>query len=122
MSFTEHTCVSVTCDGCEEPLGHDDGITHFGSRDEAIAYATNSIWGDDCRWVFTSDRAICSSCARKADCAATGHQWDVWRDGGDVAGVPYRTRWCDHCGDTEYDPPFGALVLFRRLAEDASAD
>ena len=72
--------------------------------------------------VFTSDRAICSSCARKADCAATGHQWDVWRDGGDVAGVPYRTRWCDHCGDTEYDPPFGALVLFRRLAEDASAD
>lgn len=121
MTFTEHTCVSLTCDTCGEHVG-DEGITHFDSRDEATAYATRDDGYGTSRWVISGETAKCPECARAADCAATAHQWGDWRDRSrTVAGVPYRSRWCDHCGASDHDPPYDALVLFQRLADEREA-
>lgn len=110
MSLIHHQCVSIGCDDCEDPWeGHDGGTPHFDTEAEAVAFAGRL------GWVIVGGSTRCDRCAAKADCAATGHQYGEWRFGHVAPDVlPHRTRWCEHCNDTEYDPPFGELLLFKR--------
>src|SRR4051794_11421606 len=98
MSFTCHTCVVPTCDTCGDGWG-EDGAWHFATTDEALAYLRSN------QWIVTEHRLVCQICAIKADCDATGHQHQSW-ESNTVNGVVYRQRLCEHCGGTEYQPPF----------------
>jgi hypothetical protein len=107
MAFVEHQCVSLTCDGCDDPWDEEDvGTPHFASREEAVTFAA----GRD--WVIVGDSMRCRDCARKADCAATGHQYHDWQEVAQAGMIPYRRRWCEHCNGTDFDPPFAELSLF----------
>ncbi|MER7331806.1 MULTISPECIES: hypothetical protein [unclassified Micromonospora] len=111
MSFETKTCVVITCDGgCGGPW--EDGIPHFDSEDQAVAYARSQ------EWVVTGTRALCPRCAHEADCKQTGHQWSDWRDE-ELHGVPFQRRWCDHCGDADYNPPYKVLRLKFQALRDA---
>ena len=114
--ITEHTCYTVECatEGCDP---WDEGIPHFPTPDEAVDYARGA------GWTVVGDTARCESCSRRADCERTGHQWDAWR-ACTHNGVPYRTRWCDHCAATEYDPPaeeLAALIDAARIINAAAS-
>lgn len=100
------TCYELVCDRRCDGRGWDDGIPHFGTRDEAITEARSA------GFVVVGDRALCHSCAADADCEATGHQWAGWNNRSRY-GVAYRDRWCEHCGHSDYDRPTTELnVLF----------
>lgn len=99
MTIQEHSCVTALCDDCGD--GWDEGPWHFDSRKELLKALASYDW-------VVGDRILCRSCSDKADCAATGHQWDEWEDR-EMEGVPYRSRWCEHCCHTETDPPFQQL-------------
>ncbi|MET8278211.1 hypothetical protein [Micromonospora sp. NPDC005174] len=110
MSFLPKTCFEIVCDGgCNDAW--EDGTPHFDTQDEAVEYAR----GDG--WLITDQRALCRTCAEKATCETTGHQWDDWHDAS-RDGIRARRRSCDHCGDSDYDPPFDELYpLFQALRD-----
>jgi hypothetical protein len=113
VSFRPKTCVEIICDGgCDNPW--EDGIPHFDSEAEAIG------WAKACKWMVTGVKALCPACAEKADCKQTGHQWDEWR-GAEMHGIRYERRWCEHCGRTDYDPPFAELHPRLQALRDAEA-
>lgn len=102
MSFRQKTCFEIVCDvtPCDS---WDDGMTpHFDTKDQAAEYARAADW------MVTDDKTLCHRHATEADCAATGHQWDDWRET-ELHGVRFRKRWCEHCGDTDFNPPFKEL-------------
>jgi hypothetical protein len=103
------SCVFLTCDGAEDCDPWEDGVPHFPSVEQAVAHARS------CGWVIVGDKAICRDHAAQADCWATGHRYREWGDR-EMYGVSYRTRWCEHCNDTEYDPPFHELSLLAHAA------
>lgn len=100
MVFKPHVCITVECDGgCRGGGYEEEGPYHFADRDAAIAWCRTNDW------VITDAQQLCPDCARKADCQATGHQWDDhWLDH-EHRGVTWRTRLCDHCCVDDYDPP-----------------
>lgn len=106
MPFAEHTCHSAECDGCGD--GWDEGPWHFGSRDELLTALRDYGW-------VVGDKALCQSCARKADCAVTGHQWEEWEPR-QREGVTYLARDCEHCMAHETDPPFFELSALMHAA------
>jgi hypothetical protein len=100
MPFSVHTCHSAECDGCGD--GWEEGVEHFDSLDalnERLRYLG---------WMVTDEKALCPQCAVEADCAATGHRWDVWEPR-QMEGVTYLSRDCEHCMRGETDPPFFEL-------------
>jgi hypothetical protein len=100
--ITRHTCYSVTCStpGCDP---WDDGTPHFPTPAQAIEHARSA------GWTIVGTTARCESCSRQADCERTGHRWGSWDDRVSE-GVPYRWRWCDHCGHGEPDQPLDDLA------------
>lgn len=103
MSIKRVSCVVIVCDGsCGG--GWDDGALHFDNETHAVEYARSQ------EWVVTGDRALCPTCAHAADCRLTGHRLGDWGSTRELAGVRFRTRWCDHCDHTEYDPPYEDLA------------
>ncbi|MEV0214236.1 hypothetical protein [Micromonospora sp. NPDC050695] len=114
MSFKTRTCFEIVCDGgCIDPWdGEDGGVPHFDTAQKATEYAEYR------GWLVADGRALCSHCAAKATCEATGHQWDEWYD---VSrdGVEARQRSCDRCGESDYDPPFEVLYPKFQALRDA---
>lgn len=102
MTFAEHSCVTVTCDGCGDGWSDDYGPIHFTSEDDA------RDWLGKNDWMVSPARVLCSGCAEDADCAVTGHQRCEWEDRV-WEGVGFRRRHCSHCSLVEYDPPFEEL-------------
>lgn len=108
MSFQTKTCVVVSCDGCTEPWGDDDGEPHFGSEAEAVEYLRGG------GWIVTEHRqpnqpspykdVWCPSCAAKKACDLVGHTWMQWRDL-EMEGVCWKARDCEHCTESQTDPP-----------------
>jgi hypothetical protein len=107
MSFAEHSCHTAVCDQCDD--GWEEGPWHFDSRDALLKEIL------DYGWLVTEEKILCQQCAKEADCAATGHQWDEWEDR-EMERVPYKSRWCEHCGHTETDPPFRQLSDLTHIA------
>lgn len=112
MSFHEHRCFELHCDGGCDGNGWDEGPPHFTSRVEALNYA------EQYGWTLRDGQALCSSCSRKWECADRGHEWDSWCDRSRM-GVVYRQRFCEHCGDDETDPPFDVLCDQAAAVRDA---
>lgn len=108
-------CFHLTCDGSEDCDPWEDGTPHFPSVEEALAHARS--YG----WVIVGDKAMCRDHAAKADCAATGHQYNEW-SAREMYGVAHRTRCCEHCNTTEYDPPFHELSLLVHAAREMGGD
>jgi hypothetical protein len=46
----------------------------------------------------------------------TTHTWSEWLSG-ELAGVPYRHRWCDRCGDMQYDQTIAELTVLLDAAQ-----
>ena len=110
MAIVLITCSTIHCDGdCDGQGWDDEGPLHFDSADAAASYVC------ELGWTITAGRALCPECLRAADCAATGHQLSAWEDG-ELDGVPYRRRWCEHCGEPDHDPPMPALGVLLDLA------
>lgn len=110
--ITRTECYEIRCDGGCDDHGWDEGIAHYPSQQEAIETARS--YG----WTITGARALCPNCTRDAECAATSHQWGDWQDSTrTVAGMRYRSRYCEHCSASETDPPFQALVALHEAAE-----
>jgi hypothetical protein len=112
MSFEPHTCVVLICDGPAECDPWDDGTPHFDDEAEAVEYAEHQ------GWTFPPGRALCGACTRDEECASSGHVWDDWQPK-EQYGVTYRSRWCERCSDTDYDPPFAQLAERLRVIHDA---
>lgn len=112
MGVRYQRCVYVVCDGADDcdPWDDDVGTPHFDSLEKALEYVRS--YG----WIVAGDRLLCPDHAAKQDCALTGHRYDPWQDK-ELRGVQYRTRWCEHCNHTDYDPPFGELSLLMHAAE-----
>jgi hypothetical protein len=96
-----HTCVSVGCDYCGDPLGHPEFEAHYRSERAALAAATANRWrgGPD-------GRLVCPACAPVLRCEVEGHQFSAWRlpvlPGGLVAVSEY--RYCRRCCELESRP------------------
>lgn len=110
MSIDHTACVLLGCDDCEDPWEEDIGTPHFETEAKAIDFALRNDW------VIVGESMRCGRCATKADCAMTGHQYDEWMS--KAAPVPYRSRWCEHCNTTDYDPPFEQLSLLMHAARE----
>ena len=118
MAYIETTCVLLTCDDCDDPWSDNDGgVPHFPTRDEALRYATGA------GWAVVGESMRCYTCARDADCATTGHQYGPWQDGTQAqVPIPYRSRWCEHCNESEFDPPFRELSLLMHAERQMQGD
>lgn len=108
-------CFFLICDGGGDCDPWEEGVLHFSSVEEALSYARSD------GWLVAGDRAVCREHAAKADCESTGHQYGWWRPR-EMRGVSYQTRCCEHCGDTEYDPPFHELSLLVHAAREMGGD
>ncbi|MEU7802735.1 hypothetical protein AB0B10_26085 [Micromonospora arborensis] len=109
-AFLVVPCIVVQCSGgCCDPFGP-GGPPHFETVDEAIAVLRDEAW------VFVGKLAWCPSCAAKADCGVTGHQWDEWADDA-VEGLPCKQRTCGHCAEQEYEPPLRELQVLIQMRE-----
>jgi hypothetical protein len=106
-----HSCVSALCDDCGD--GWDEGPWHFETLDELNKTLKDYGW-------VVSERVLCSDCARKADCATTGHQWDDWHPR-THDGVTYLYRDCEHCMRPETDPPFPELSALMHAARTVNS-
>ncbi|MFG1846698.1 hypothetical protein [Micromonospora carbonacea] len=112
MTFKAKTCFEIVCDGgCENPW-EDDAVPHFDTESEAVEYAKQAGWS------VIGGRALCSECLSKAACERTGHLWGDW-SARDHHGIAYRSRWCDRCGERDYDPPFDELYPRVQALRDA---
>lgn len=116
MSFQTKTCVVIACDGCDDPwdAGHFDGVPHFESEQEAAEFVRGI------GWIVAGRSAWCDSCAAKMTCERIGHTWLDWSDA-ERLGVSYRSRHCEHCTASEYDPPFDHLITLLDAAEVVNA-
>lgn len=111
MSFAEETCVTVKCDGnCQHNGWSEDGPYHFANREKAEKYLR------DHGWLITGNRVLCEGCAARAECEATGHQYDGNWHQRETKGVQWRQRYCGHCDATDYDPPFEQLKVLSDAA------
>lgn len=66
------TCYSATCDVCGDELDDGDGIKHFATEEDALAYVRDL----DCWWVGTDGAVVCdlrndAHAARAREIAAT---------------------------------------------------
>lgn len=102
------TCFEVTCDrACDRDW--EEGTPHFDTQNEAVAHARRA------GFVIVGAIALCQACAADADCRATGHQWEDWQEAM-MQGVPYRRRWCVHCGAAGFDRPIAELSVLLQAA------
>jgi hypothetical protein len=69
-----HTCVSVHCDQCGEPLGGPGALGHYPNEDAALNAAAMQRWR-----VYPGGRLRCSSCALALACEVEGHEFTEWR-------------------------------------------
>ena len=124
MTISAQQCVVVSCDGCGDGCW-EDGIPHFPTTEEAVAYVEGA------GFVVVGHVVWCPDCARKRECVRLGHTYvdaedpdsteeRAWRQSVTEHGVPFRTRDCEHCSAPEYDPPFGQLVLLNEAAGAAA--
>lgn len=112
MSFEPHTCVVLICDGPSDCEPWEEGTPHFDDEAQSVEYAQGQ------EWTFRDGRALCGACTREDDCARRGHDWDEWVSK-EQYGFPYRSRWCEHCNSTDYDPPFAQLSERAQVIFDA---
>lgn len=111
MSFAETICVTITCDGnCQHGGWNEGGPFHFESREKAEQYVRRQ------GWLVTDSRVLCEGCVSRAECEATGHQFEGdWHEI-ETKGVRYRKRYCSHCDHAVYDPPFEQLAVLSAAA------
>jgi hypothetical protein len=114
VTTTEKTCFEITCDGCDD--GWEEGTPHFPTANEAHNHAR------DCGWLVIGQIARCPECATKTDCEVTGHRYDDHWFSGEVAGAPYRYRYCGHCSEPEHEPPWTALMVLAEAARAVDGD
>jgi hypothetical protein len=92
-----HTCVSVHCAQCEEPLGSPGVEAHYPTETAALNAADAQGW-----LVGPGGRLWCSACAPALTCEAEGHEFSQWRHPrtkqGLLGGTQYRhcRRCCLH--------------------------
>ena len=96
-----HTCVSVHCDQCDQPLGYPTRARHFRTENTAISAATTAGWriGPGGLW-------WCTICAPALICQVKGHQFTPWRSPQIPAGCPAPSeyRYCPRCCALEDRP------------------
>ena len=115
MSFQVKTCVILSCDGCDDPWDDDyPGEPHFESESDAVEYMRGS------GWIIAGTQAWCPSCSAKMACARVGHTWLEWSDL-ELEGVRWRSRHCDHCSESEQDPPNEVLYTLLDAARVLNA-
>jgi len=112
----EHQCFVIACEGKPDCDPWDDGILHFDSEADALNWAAAN------GWLAVGGRHLCPNCAREADCAATGHQYGPWSEPIVRYGVAWRRRTCEHCMDTDTDPPFEELSLLMNAARQMAGE
>ena len=109
------SCFTLTCDGREGCDPWQEGAWHFDSAEAVLEYARSN------GWLVAGNRTLCPDCARRADCAATGHRFGEWHER-EMRGVPYRTRTCEHCDESEYAPSWRELCLLMHAAREIDGE
>jgi hypothetical protein len=119
MAFKQVTCVVLTCDRCDNGWD-EDGSPHFESVEDLVEYAVGV-----CRFKITRDdagtieAALCEDCIKTLECERDGCQYPVneWHST-ERAGVEVRFRYCEHCGQTDYEPTcLAKLAVLNATAE-----
>lgn len=106
MGVQTHSCVSVSCDGCqiEATVVVDLGTAHYSSIDEARESLIGAYPHEpEYQWSVTdADEWLCPACTVAAACLASGgHDWGSWRDYGEES---YRACTRAGCQATESRP------------------
>lgn len=105
MSVKTVTCVTVTCDGCDEdaPVFEDMGIAHYESVEQARKQLVDDVDGEpEYQWSVNGDEWLCATCTAAKVCEdAGGHDWGGW----DVYGAnAYRACRRGACQRSERRP------------------
>lgn len=113
MAIWTKRCFEISCDGgCGDAW--EEGPPHFATVADAIEITRSYGWTIIGEGV--NARTLCPDCAKKEDCAVTGHQFtEEWHDG-ELENIAYRFRYCGHCRTTQYDPPFEQLQVLVKAA------
>jgi hypothetical protein len=69
-----HTCVSVHCAQCGDPLGGPEVEAHYPTETAALNAAAALGWR-----VGPGGRLWCSACAPVLTCEVEGHEFSAWR-------------------------------------------
>jgi hypothetical protein len=112
MSFHNHACVVVLCDGCGEDWWNQGdefpGAIHFATEADAVKCLT-----DDLKWRVDANQQRCPDCAAKQDCERNGHLLMSWQ-----------TCWCRNTASTANpvaDPEPTCGHLWRQCAHCGGA-
>jgi hypothetical protein len=87
-----HTCVSVHCDQCGDPLGSPGFEAHWPTEDAALDAAAADGWQ-----IGPGGRLWCSACGPVLTCEAEGHEFSAWRQPSTPDGQPAGSRDYRHC-------------------------
>jgi hypothetical protein len=89
-----HTCVSVHCDQCRDPLGGAGLPAHYPTEDTALDAAATQGW-----LVGPGGQLWCSACGPVLICEAEGHQFSDWHTPQGDRGFPGdgQYRYCRRC-------------------------
>ena len=106
MSFTAHSCISISCDRCGEdlPIFEDVGTAHFDAEAEAVSAAA------EIGWRIESHRHECERCGIERECREGRHNPAT-----ELVETPDRSfevralPWCASChialtGDGQLEP------------------
>ena len=81
MATEQHTCISISCDVCHEPMEDGEGgVPHFPDLAEAAKF--------DESWLIDEKEQLCPACR----CERDGHGRLV--SFGGISG-----RWCERCDE-----------------------
>lgn len=89
-----HTCVSIHCHQCAQPLGAPEFEAHYPTETAALDAAQTAGWlpGPGETW-------WCSACGPVLVCEAEGHQFTPWKpaDAAESRWVGREYRYCSRC-------------------------
>jgi hypothetical protein len=90
--FEQHSCVTIRCPECAQPInGDDDREPHYSSQAKGLAAARER------GWIVTDRIVCCRRCAQRRGCVALGHSWPEFPD--HVTGEGVELRWCRQCDE-----------------------
>lgn len=115
MAVEHHSCITITCDGCQAPLGDldTDAPWHWESieaarKDQEEQKNFNAEDPEECWEIRDDGTVVCPECLTQRRCGQLGHDWsDPFPWGPDRRLV----RACERCAvlDQPLPPPLSVV-------------
>lgn len=103
MSYHFVLGTSVRCDDCHAAAAR-------GNQPIGIWPSENVDRGELPGWEADGHRHRCPACARRRECAATGHRFGDWIAAGDLGRVPLIRQVCGCCGAERAVPAYSVTA------------